>query len=52
MTLELAKEEDLGGMQKLKNAFVIKEAFYNYAGSMCHTKLPALCKIGFVETTI
>ena len=29
--LELAKE-DLGGAQKLKNTFVMKEAFYNYAG--------------------
>ena len=27
ITLELAKEEDLDGAQKLKNVFVMKEAF-------------------------
>ena len=47
VTLELAKEEDLGGAQILKNAFVMKEAFYNYAGSIRHTKLPAQYKVGF-----
>ena len=47
VTLELAKEEDLGGVKILKNAFVIKEAFYNYTGSIRHTKLPAQYKISF-----
>ena len=47
ITLELAKEEDLGGAQILKNAFMMKEAFYNYAGSIHRTKLPAQYKIGF-----
>ena len=46
VTLEQAKE-DLGGAQKLKNAFVMKEAFYNYAGSICRTKLPSQYRIGF-----
>ena len=47
ITLELAKEEDLGGAQKLKNAFVMKEAFYNYADLIRCTKLSAQYKIGF-----
>ena len=45
--LELAKEEDLDRAQKLKNTFVMKEAFKNYAGSIYRTKLPVQCKIGF-----
>ena len=45
--LGLAKEEDLGGVQKLKNAFVMKEALYNYDGSIRRIKLPAQYKIGF-----
>ena len=49
VTLELAKEEDLGEAQKLKDTFVMKEAFYNYAGSIRRTKLPVQYKIGFLE---
>ena len=41
--LELAKEEDLGA----ENALVMMAAFYNYAGSICRTKLPAQFKISF-----
>ena len=37
----------MGGAQILKNAFVMKKAFHNYAGSIRHTKLPAQYKIGF-----